>query len=85
MESYKINYKFIAIDTNTNEAMIFKSYNSIEEFIKTVCNETLSHNSIRQRIVEEGYFEFEHLLIKKLFWDMSPSGRRSLSVSSNSQ
>lgn len=69
MDVYKKNYKFIAIDTNTNEAMIFKSYNSIEEFIKTVCHETLSHNSIRQRIVDEGYFEFEHLLIKNLIWD----------------
>jgi len=69
MDVYKKNYKFIAIDTNTNEAMVFKSYNSIEEFIKTVCNETLSHNSIRQRIVDEGYFEFEHLLIKKVLWD----------------
>jgi len=69
MDVYKKNYKFIAIDTNTNESMIFKSYNSIEEFIKTVCDETLSHNSIRQRIVDEGYFEFEHLLIKKLIWD----------------
>ena len=69
MDVYKKNYKFIAIDTNTNEAMVFKSYNSIEEFIKTVCNETLSHNSIRQRIVGDGYFEFEHLLIKKLIWD----------------
>ena len=68
MDVYKKNYKFIAIDTNTNESMIFKSYNSIEEFIKTVCDETLSHNSIRQRIVDEGYFEFEHLLIKKLIW-----------------
>ena len=68
MESYKKNYKFIAIDTNTNEAMIFKSYNSIEEFIKTVCNDTLSHNSIRKRIVDEGFFEFEHLVIKKLLW-----------------
>ena len=68
MDCYKKNYKFIAIDTNTTEAMVFKSYNSIEEFIKTVCNETLSHNSIRQRVVDEGYFEFEHLLIKKLLW-----------------
>jgi len=68
MDVYKKNYKFIAIDTNTNEAIVFKSYNSIEEFIKTVCNETLSHNSIRKRIVEEGYFEFEHLVIKKLNW-----------------
>jgi len=68
MEKYNKNYKFIAIDTNTNEAIVFKSYNSIEEFIKTVCNETLSHNSIRIRIVEEGYFEFEHLVIKKLNW-----------------
>ena len=68
MEKYNKNYKFIVIDTNTNEAIVFKSYNSIEEFIKTVCNETLSHNSIRKRIVEEGYFEFEHLVIKKLNW-----------------
>jgi len=68
MESYKKNYKFIVIDTNTNEAIVFKSYNSIEDFLKTVCNETLSHNSIRQRIVDEGYFEFEHLLIKKIIW-----------------
>lgn len=68
MDVYKKNYKFIAIDTNTNEAMVFKSYNSIEEFIKTVCNEKLSHNSIRQRIVDDEYFEFEHLLIKKLLW-----------------
>lgn len=68
MESYKKNYKFIAIDTITNEAMVFKSYNSIEDFIKNVCNESLSHNSIRQRIVDEGYFEFEHLLIKKMIW-----------------
>lgn len=69
MEEYRKNYKFVAIDTNTNEAMIFKSYVSIEEFIKNVCENTLSHNSIRQRIVDEGYFEFEHLLIKKLSWD----------------
>ena len=65
----KKNYKFIVIDTNTNEAMIFKSYNSIEDFIKTVCDETLSHNTIRQRIVDGGFFYFEHLLVKKLIWE----------------
>mgnify|MGYP006000070175 CR=1 FL=1 len=65
----KKNYKFIVIDTNTNEGIVFKSYNSIEDFIKTVCDETLSHNTIRQRIVDCGFFYFEHLLVKKLIWE----------------
>jgi len=68
MEELKKNYKFIVIDTNTNEAMVFKSYNSVEEFIESVCTGKLSHNSIRQRIVDGEYFYFEHLLIKKLKW-----------------
>lgn len=69
MDEIKKNYKFIVIDTETMESMVFKSYNSIEDFIKTVCTGTLSHNTIRQRIVADGYFEYEHLIVKKLIWD----------------
>jgi hypothetical protein len=63
------HYKFIIIQMSTKEAVIKNSYNAIEEFIQTVCTQTLSHNSIRQRIVQDGYFEFEDLIIKKLIWD----------------
>jgi len=61
-------YKFIIIDTSTRECVLLHSYNEIEDFIKNVCEESISHNTIGRRIKEDNHFIFEHLIIKKLIW-----------------
>lgn len=61
-------YKFIIIDTETRDCVLLHSYNEIENFIKNVCEENISHNTIGRRIKEDNHFIFEHLIIKKLLW-----------------
>ena len=69
MENESQKYKFIVIDTNTNEANVFNSYNKVSEFISNICENNISHNHTRNRLQNEnGFFYFEYLLVKKLIW-----------------
>jgi len=63
------DYKFLVIDTVSHEAIILNSYQSIEDFLDTNCVHKLSHNTIRQRLLEYSFFFFEDVIIKKLIWE----------------
>ena len=63
------DYKFLVINTITHEAIILNSYKSIEEFLESIFDNKLSHNTIRQRLLDNKYFCFEDVIIKKLIWE----------------
>jgi hypothetical protein len=63
------DYKFLVIDTNSHDAILLNSYKSIEDFLDANCNNKLSHNTIRQRLLDNKFFFFEDVIIKKLIWE----------------
>jgi len=63
------DYKFLVIDTVSHEAIILNSYQSIEDFLDSNFNNKLSHNTIRQRLLDNTFFFFEDVIIKKLIWE----------------
>jgi len=63
------DYKFLVINTITHEAIILNSYKSIEDFLDSNFNNKLSHNTIRQRLLDNTFFFFEDVIIKKLIWE----------------
>jgi len=63
------DYKFLVINTITHEAIILNSYKSIEDFLDSNFYNKLSHNTIRQRLLDNTFFFFEDVIIKKLIWE----------------
>lgn len=63
------DYKFLVINTITHEAILLNSYKSIEDFLEYNFDNKLSHNTIRQRLLDYKYFCFEDVIIKKLIWE----------------
>ena len=62
-------YKYIIINKTTDEAVIQKSVRDISDFINTIYPEnTISHNTVSQRLKEKKYFNYYELLIKELIW-----------------
>jgi len=62
------DYKFLVIDTVSHDAILLNSYQSIEDFLDANCIHKLSHNTIRQRLLDNNFFFFEDVIIKKLIW-----------------
>ena len=63
------DYKFLVIDSVSHGAILLNSYKSIEDFLDANCIHKLSHNTIRQRLLDNKYFCFEDVIIKKLIWE----------------
>jgi hypothetical protein len=63
------DYKFLVIDSVSHDAILLNSYKSIEDFLDANCIHKLSHNTIRQRLLDNKYFCFEDVIIKKLIWE----------------
>ena len=62
-------YKYIIINKTTDEAIIQKSVRDISDFINTIYTEnTISHNTVSQRLKEKKFFNYYDLLIKELLW-----------------
>ena len=62
-------YKYIIIDTTSDEVVLKKSYREIADFINTISEkDIISHNTVRNNIKETKFFYFNELLIKVLIW-----------------
>ena len=62
-------YKYIIIDTTSDEVVLKKSYREIADFINAISEkDIISHNPVRNNIKETKFFYFNELLIKVLIW-----------------
>ena len=62
-------YKYIIIDTTSDEVVLKKSYREIADFINTISDkDIISHNTVRNNIKDTKFFYFNELLIKVLIW-----------------
>lgn len=62
-------YKYIIIDTTSDEVVLKKSYREIADFINTISDkDIISHNTVRNNIKDTNFFYFNELLIKVLIW-----------------
>ena len=62
-------YKYIIIDTTSDEVVLKKSYREIADFINTISEkDIISHNTVRNNIKDTKFFYFNELLIKVLIW-----------------
>tara|TARA_Y100001935_G_C17311156_1_gene516384 strand:+ start:82 stop:285 length:204 start_codon:yes stop_codon:yes gene_type:complete len=59
-------YKYLIIDTTSDEAIIKKSYREIADFINIVSKEQISHNTVCKRLTENNSFNFENLIITNI-------------------
>jgi|TARA_B110000967_G_C18783571_1_gene509562 hypothetical protein len=62
------NYKYIIIDTETEDVVLKKGFRDIAEFISLISDDKISHNTVGKRLAANNYFEFNNLIIKKLLW-----------------
>ena len=60
--------KYIIIDTETNDVVLKNSFREIAEFIKSVSEDHISHNTVGKRLAENNHFTFNHFIIKALVW-----------------
>jgi|SaaInlStandDraft_1057018.scaffolds.fasta_scaffold286194_1 hypothetical protein len=66
MDELKLLYKFIIIDKNTNDVVVKKTLRDVSEFINLVCENNISHNNVRLKLIDHNFFEFECLIVHKL-------------------
>ena len=62
-------FKYIIIDTETEDVVLKNSFREIAEFINLVSVEHLSHNTVGKRLAENNHFTFNSLAIKVLLWE----------------
>ena len=68
MENEK-KYKYIIIDTTTDEVILKKSVRDISDFINIIYPENkMSHNTVSIQLRNNTYFYHCELLIKELKW-----------------
>lgn len=68
MENEK-KYKYIIIDTTTDEIILKKSVRDISDFINIIYPENkMSHNTVSIQLRNNNYFYHCELLIKELKW-----------------
>tara|TARA_Y100001970_G_scaffold285488_1_gene405412 strand:+ start:963 stop:1163 length:201 start_codon:yes stop_codon:yes gene_type:complete len=64
-----MKYKYLIINEKTNEVSIENSYRNIENIIKNAYkDDTISHNTISERLKEKNHFRYYDIIIKKLIW-----------------
>jgi hypothetical protein len=66
--SFIHKFKYIIIDTETEEVVLKNSFREIAEFINLVSVDQVSHNTVGKRLAENKHFTFNDLIIKALIW-----------------
>ena len=61
-------FKYIIIDVESGDVVVKYSFREIADFINTVCDDTISHNTVGKRLAVDNYFLFNNLIIKSLLW-----------------
>jgi len=59
-------FKYIIIDTETEEVVMKKGFRDIADFINLVSDDKISHNTVGKRLAENNHFVFDMLIIKSL-------------------
>jgi hypothetical protein len=67
-DKLSVRYKYIVIDTETDDVVFKNGFREISEFINMVSDESISHNTVGKRLSEKNHFEFQNLIIKALIW-----------------
>ena len=67
-DKLSVRYKYIVIDTETDDVVFKNGFREISEFINLISDESISHNTVGKRLSEKNHFEFQNLIIKALIW-----------------
>tara|TARA_B110001450_G_scaffold150093_1_gene140216 strand:- start:552 stop:761 length:210 start_codon:yes stop_codon:yes gene_type:complete len=68
MEDGVQQFKYIIIDTNSKDIVLCSSFREIADFINTLVDCQISHNTVGKRLAVNNHFAFNHLIIKALLW-----------------
>ena len=68
MEGGVQQFKYIIIDRETHDVVVKVSFREIADFINTVGDDKLSHNTVGKRLAVDNHFLFNNLIIKALVW-----------------
>ena len=67
IESIQKKFKFLIIDLETSNVIVFKSNRQVSKYLTDIYNINLSHMYIRRHLQDSSYILKETILIKKLW------------------